>query len=91
MEKRSFYQFNQDLQWSTRIFILMAVLVLGGAFLFNAWSSNWALTVASALAVILLVESIVLSVQHHPRVWRIIGWVLLLLMLALLLIGAFIL
>ncbi len=91
MEKRSFFEFNQDLHWSTRIFTLMAVLVLLGAFLFNAWGTNWAFTVAVALAVILLVESVILSVQHHPRTWRTIGWVLLLLILAMLLIGAFIL
>ena len=91
MEKRSFYQFNQDLHWSTRIFTLMAVLVLLGAFLFNAWGTNWALTVAVVLAVLLLVESIILSVQHHPRTWRAVGWVLLLLLLTMLLVGTVIL
>ena len=87
MEKRTFQQFNSDLSWSTRIYLLLALLVTGGAFLFNAWTTNWAFTIAIALAVVLLVESFVLSVQHHPATWRAIGWALLLILLALLLIG----
>lgn len=81
-------QFNETLNWSTRIFVLMAISLIIGAFVLNAWGSNFALAVALSLAIVLLTETIILSIQHHPRTWRIIGWFLLLILFLLLLVGA---
>lgn len=80
-------QLNYDLPWSTRIFTLMALIVVVGAFLLNAWTTNFALTIALTLAVLLLLESFVISIQRHPRTWKMIRWTLLLLLLMLLLLG----
>ena len=88
MEKRTLKQFHHQLNWSTRIYTLLTVAVVAGAFLFNAWSTNWGLTIIVALAVVLLVEGLAVSLHRHPAGWRVIRWMVLLILLALLLIGA---
>ncbi len=85
MEKKSFRQFHRDLSWSTRIYTLLTVCLIIGAFVFNAWETNWALTMVAAIAVILFVESFALSMQNHPKTWQAIRWILFLILLALLL------
>lgn len=86
---QNFRAFPQDISWSTLFYTLMAIIVIAGAFLLQAWSTNFALTILLSIAAILFIESIILSILHHPRTWRNTGWILLLLLLAALLIGAF--
>lgn len=81
--KKTLHQFHQDIGWSTRIYVLLALTVVMGALIFR----HWGLTIAFALALVLLVEGLALSIQRHPATWRVIGWWLLLIGLALLLIG----
>ena len=81
-------QFHRDVRWSTRIYTLLAAAIALGAILFDAWHTNWALTIAASMALILFVESLVISYHRHPRTWRGVLWILLLVALALLLIGA---
>ena len=88
MERKTLKQFHKELSWSTRIYTLLTVAVLAGAFLFNAWSTNWALTIAMALAVVLFVESFAISFHRHPKTWRVVRWLIVLIVLTLLLIGA---
>ncbi len=76
MERKTLRQFHRELSWSTRIYTLLTVVTAVGAFLFDAWSTNWALTIAVALAVVLFVESFALYFLHHPRAWRRLRWVL---------------
>ena len=90
MPRKTLKQFHKELSWSTRIYTLLTIVTIIGAFVFNAWSTNWAMTIAVALAVILFVESFALYFLHHPRAWRWMRWVirlLALLILALLLMG----
>lgn len=82
-------EFNQTVSWSTRIYVLMTITLMISTFLLNAWSGSFALSIALSVAIVLLAETILLSVQHHPRTWHIIGWILLLVLFLLLLVGAF--
>jgi hypothetical protein len=84
---RTFRDFHHSLSWSTRIYTLVTIVVAAGAFLFNAWTTNWAFTMIAAIAIVLFVETFALSLQRHPKTWRVIRMVLLLLLLSLLLIG----
>lgn len=88
--RKSISQFQRDVSWSTRIYTLLAAAVTIGAIIFDAWHTSWALTIAAALALVLFVESLVISFHRHPATWRGILWFLLLIALTLLLIGAFI-
>lgn len=88
MERKTLKQFHHELSWSTRIYTLATVLTIVGSFAFDAWNTNWVLTIVSVLAVILFVESFAILFFKHPRAWRIIRWVVLLILLALLLISA---
>ena len=87
MASKSLYDFHRGLSWSTRIYTLLTISIAVGAFLFDAWNTNWAMTMVVGLAVVLFVESFALYFQHHPRMWRLVRWGLLLLLMLLLLIG----
>ncbi|MCB0549054.1 MAG: hypothetical protein KDD19_15855 [Phaeodactylibacter sp.] len=87
MAEKTLNDFHRDLSWSTRIYTLLTIVIAVGAFLFDAWNTNWAVTMVVALAAVLFVESFALYFQHHPRVWRLVRWGLLLLLLLLLLTG----
>lgn len=87
MPGKTLNEFHRDLSWSTRIYTLLTIVIAVGAFLFKAWTTNWAMTMIIGLAVILFVESFAFYFQRHPRLWRLIRWGLLLLLLLLLLTG----
>lgn len=87
MSGKTLTEFHRDLSWSTRIYTLLTIIIAVGAFLFDAWNSNWALTMIVGLAVVLFVESFALYFQHRPGAWRLVRWGLLLLLLLLLLTG----
>ena len=87
MERKTLKQFHKELSWSTRIYVLLTVALLGGAYLFDANNTNWTLPVIGALSVVLFVESFAISFHRHPKTWRVIRWAVVLILLALLLIG----
>ena len=87
MSDKTLNEFHRGLSWSTRIFTLLTLIIAAGAFLFDAWNTNWAMTMVVGLAVVLFVESFALYFQHHPRAWRLAKWGLLLLLLLLLITG----
>ena len=87
MEKKSWKEFHNDLSWSTRIYTLAVVLVIIFSYCFEAWSSNWTMTIIAAIAAILFFETFAFYFIHHPKVWKAIRWILLLIVIALILIG----
>ena len=87
MERKTLRQFHHELHWSTRIYTLATLVTIFSAFLFDAWTTTWTMTILSVIAVILFVESLSISINRHPHTWRNIGWVVLLLLLALMLIS----
>jgi len=87
MSDKTLNDFHRDLSWSTRIYTLLTVVIAVGAFLFDAWNTNWAMTMVVALAVVLFVESFGFYFKRHPRAWRLVRWGLFLLLLLLLLTG----
>ena len=87
MERKTLKQFHKELSWSTRIYTLLTVALLAGAYLFDATQTNWALPITGAIAVVLFVESFAISFHRHPKTWRLIKWGVVLILLMLLLIG----
>lgn len=87
MAEKTLNDFHRNLSWSTRIYTLLTIVIAVGAFLFDAWNTNWAMTMIMALAMVLFVESFALYFQKHPRTWRLVRWGLLLVLLLLLLTG----
>lgn len=73
------------LSWETKIYVALAVLITVGSFLFDAWSTNWVLTILVGLASILLIEHFWIIAHRHPQAWRTFKWTLLLIALAYLL------
>lgn len=88
MERKTLKQFHRDLSWSTRIYTLLVILTILLSVIFDAWNTNWAFTVVIALALILFVESFAVAFYRHPKIWKTIRWMMLLILLALILIGA---
>jgi hypothetical protein len=88
MEKKTFETFHKDLSWSTRIYTLMVVVTVLLSAVFDAWSHNWVLTIIGAIAIVLFVETFAIYFHKHPKAWRMVRLVLFLILLAMLLIGA---
>lgn len=89
MEVKSWKEFNRDLRWSTRIYVLSVLLVILFSFMFNAWSTDWALTIISVIAALLLIETFAYGHAHNPGAWATIRWILLMILIAFLLMGHF--
>lgn len=87
MARKTLKQFHKELGWSTRIYTLLTIALAICAFIFDAWNTDWVLTVICALAIILCVESFAISFHRHPKTWRVIWWSIVLILLAVLLIG----
>lgn len=87
MEVKSWKEFNMDLRWSTRIYTLSVVLAILFSVIFNAWHTDWALTVVAVVGALFLIETFVYGYAHNPRTWQAILWILLLILVALLLMG----
>ncbi len=87
MGTKNFEQFNKELSWSTRIYTLATVVVAVGAFIFNAWDTDFAFTIIVAIAVILFIETFAIYFKNHPKFWRSFRIIIILIFLALLLIG----
>jgi hypothetical protein len=87
MEARPIKEFNKSLNWSTRIYTLAAVATVVLAFLFNAWTTNFVMTIFGVVAIVFLVEAFVISVHRHPKTWNIIKWIALLATISLLFLG----
>jgi len=88
MEEKTLIKLNQDISWSTRIYALLTIFIAAGAIFFNAMETDWALTIVSAIAGILLVESFAVFFHHHPRAWNLIRWLLILALMTLVIIGS---
>lgn len=87
METKGLKKLNKELSWSTRIYTLMTLVVAIGSFVFNAWNTDFALTIIMTIAVVLFIESFAIYFQHHPKYWRAFQILLFLLILAFILIG----
>ena len=87
MEAKSWKKFSTDLRWSTRIYVLAAILAILFSVIFNAWHTNWVMTVIAVVGTLFLVETFVYGYAHNPGIWQTILWILLLLLIAILLMG----
>jgi cytochrome c oxidase assembly factor CtaG len=90
MPNKTLADFHRELSWQTRIYTLLTVATIVAAFLFDAWNSNWVMTILVVLAVILFVESFAMRFQHTQSLWkgiRVILWLVGLIAIALALIG----
>ena len=66
MGTKNFEQFNKELSWSTRIYTLATVAVALGAFVFQAWDTDFAFTIIVAIAIILFIETF--AIYFHKGV-----------------------
>ena len=87
MEGKSWSSLNKSVSWSTKIYVLAAIVLGVGSFVFNAWSGNWIIPMLLALASVLLVEHFWIVAHRHPKSWRIFKWMFLIVILALLLLS----
>lgn len=87
MSNKTIKEFHTDLSWAVRIQVLLVISIIVGALVFDAWETNWALTMLFAVTVILGVESFAIFFRNHPKTWRLIRWGLLLALFTLLLSG----
>lgn len=87
MQRKTLKQFNKELSWATRIYTLLAVAIIGFAFMTDAWNSNWVATILLGIVVVLFVETFAISFHRHPRTWQMIRWILVAILVALLFIS----
>lgn len=87
MKRKTLKEFNNELSWATRIYTLLAVAVIGFAYLTNASGSNWVMTILLAIASILFVETFAISFHRHPKTWKMIRWILIMILISLMLIS----
>lgn len=87
MKRKTLKEFNNELSWATRIYTLLAVAVIGFAYLTNASGNNWVMTILLAISAILFVETFAISFHRHPKIWKTIRWILIMILTSLVLIG----
>jgi len=87
MERKTLKQFHKSLSWSTRIYTLLTVATIALSYYLDAWNTNWVKTIILALAIILFVETFEIVFHNHPKMWRTVRWIIILIALAFLLIG----
>ena len=87
MERKSIHQLHRNLTWQTRIYMIAVLATVVFAHLFDAWNGEWATTIISVVAVVLLFDSFAISFHRHPRTWEAVKWIVVLALLAFLLIG----
>jgi hypothetical protein len=87
MERKTLKQFHKNLSLSTRIYTLLTIVTIAFSYYYDAWNSNWVKTIILALAIILFVETFEIMFYNHPKTWKTIRWILILILLAFLLIG----
>jgi predicted PurR-regulated permease PerM len=88
MRYKSFKEFNKNLSWNTKFYVLLAC-----AFIFFIWmlqytESSYALPAALALMLVLMVDYAIKYFVKHPRVWNTLRWIIFFLLILLVLIGA---
>lgn len=88
MKNKNGQAFSRELSWSTKIYVLVAISIAIGSFVFDAWSTNWSLTMLVVIAIVFLVEHFWVVAHRHPKSWRIFKWTVLLLGMAWLFLGA---
>lgn len=84
MFNKTWNKFNSGLSWSTKIYVMVAILITIGAFIFNAWTTNWALTMLFTMAGTLLTEYFLVFSRRHPKTWTTIKWLVLFFIIMLL-------
>jgi hypothetical protein len=87
LSRKTLGQFHKDLRWSTRIYVLIAVILGVGAFVLGLWGAYRAIAMVLAIGLVLFAEFVALAFQRHAGIWRIIAWSVALILAALLLIG----
>ena len=88
MKNQTIKEFNDSLSWEVRIFVLLSIAMVAGVFLFETWQATWSVAALFALIVVVGVEVFSNIKDKHPTIWRLIVWGIVLLMLAMLSIGA---
>ncbi len=87
MEHKSLKQLHKSLSWNTKIYTLMAIVVVMIAKFTDALANDFALTIILAILAVLLVESFVTVSVRHPRLWKYLKWFTILVGLAMILMG----
>ena len=87
MERKTLKQFHRNLTWQSRIYALVVIATVIFAHFFNAWNSSWTTTIIAVVALVLFLDSFTISFHRNPRLWQLIKWGIILIVLALLLIG----
>ena len=89
MKRKTLRDFHNELSWNTKIYTLLAIVVLVLARFTSAFTSDFALTMALGLLVILFVESFAIISFKYPKVWQYVKWGVILLVLGFILLGFF--
>lgn len=87
MQRKTLKDFHNELSWNTKIYTLLAITVLLLARFTSAFETDFAITIALGLMVVLFVESFAIVSLNHPTLWLYIKWTIILLVLAFILIG----
>lgn len=87
MERKSLKKFHSNLTWQSRIYTMVVIATVIFAQVFNAWENNWVTTIIAAAALVLFLDSFNVAFHRHPRTWRLVKWLIILLALAILLVG----
>jgi hypothetical protein len=81
MKRKTLRDFHNELSWNTKIYTLLAIVVLVLARFTSAFTSDFALTIALGLLVILFVESFAIVSFKYVK------WGVILLVLGFILLG----
>lgn len=84
---KSLKDFNQDLTWEIRLYVLVAVTTVALAHVWDAWSSSWVPLILTVIALVLFVEVYVVFIVRNPVLLRFLKWVIIIIGIALILVG----
>jgi hypothetical protein len=87
MERKTLKEFHRNLTWQSRIYTVVVISTVIFAHVFKAWENNWVTTIIGVAALVLFLDSFNVAFHRHPRIWRLVKWLIILLALAILLVG----
>lgn len=88
MSFKKFKEFNNNVSWNSKFYVLLVVCFMLFVWIFQDNSSTYAAPAMMAIVVVLLVDFGIRYFVEHPRIWMSVRWIIFLLVMLLVLIGA---
>ena len=82
-----FSSFNKEVSWNTKFYFLLAFLMVLFSFLMNGTETAFFVGAIISLIIVLIVDLYLILSKRYTNTWRVIKFIIVLIIVALTLIG----